>query len=103
MCEGEGVGIERVKVCEDGCEGATTFTSPSPFPIACIPSFTHTYTHTSWYKTLRILENVEHFWGKPELAGYYGYMHMNRLTFTLKWWAESLAFMSAIYAHPYLK
>ena len=30
------------------------------------------------------LENVEHCGGEPEQAGYYGYMHMNRLSFTLK-------------------
>ena len=49
---------------------------------------------------LEVLENVEHCGGEPEQAGYYGYMHMNRLSFTLKWWAESLAFMSAVYAQP---
>ena len=31
-----------------------------------------------------LLENVEHCGGKPEQAGYCGYMHMNRLSFTLK-------------------
>ena len=37
-------------------------------------------------------------WGR---ASYYGYMHMNRLSFTLKWWAESLAFMSVVYARTW--
>ena len=27
-------------------------------------------------------------------------MHMNRLSFMLKWWAESVTFMSAVYARP---
>ena len=27
-------------------------------------------------------------------------MHMNRLSFTLKWWAESLVFKSVVYAQP---
>ena len=29
-------------------------------------------------------ENVEHCRGEPEQAGYYGYIHMNGLSFTLK-------------------
>ena len=39
-------------------------------------------------------------WGRAWASSYYGYMHMNRLSFTLKWWAESLAFMSVVYARP---
>ena len=38
------------------------------------------YTHILYI----ILENVEHCGGEPEQAGYYGYMHINRLSFTLK-------------------
>ena len=37
--------------------------------------------------------NVEHCGGEPEQAAN---MHMNRLSFTLKWWAESVAFMSRL-------
>ena len=37
-------------------------------------------------------------WGRAWASSYYGYMHMNRLSFTLKWWAE--LFMSVVYARP---
>ena len=43
------------------------------------------------------LENVEHCGGEPEQAAS---LHMNRLSFTLKLQAESLVFMSVIYARP---
>ena len=49
---------------------------------------------------VELLENLEHCQGKPEQAVYYGFMHMNKLSFMLKWWAESLTFMSATYACP---
>ena len=42
-------------------------------------------------------ENVEHCGGEPEQAATTATLHTNRLSFTLKW-AESVAFMSAIYA-----
>ena len=44
------------------------------------------------------MENVEHCWGEPELTAIWP--HMNRLSFMLKSWAESLAFISAVYARP---
>ena len=34
--------------------------------------------------SLAVQQNVEHCGGEPEQVGYYGYMHMNRLNFTLK-------------------
>ena len=37
-------------------------------------------------------------WGRAWASSYN--MHMNRLSFTLKWWAETVAFMSVIYAWP---
>ena len=40
------------------------------------------------------LENVEHCGGEPEQAA-----NMNRLTWMLKSWAESVVFTSAIYVH----
>ena len=39
-------------------------------------------------------------WGRAWASSYYSYMHNNRLSFTLKWWAESLVFMSVLYARP---
>ena len=44
-----------------------------------------------------LLENAEHWGGEPEQAPN---MHMDRLSCMLKWWAESVAFMSVIYAQP---
>ena len=44
-----------------------------------------------------MLENVEHCGGEPEQAAIL-WLHMDRLSYTLKSWAESLAFMSAVYA-----
>ena len=49
------------------------------------------------HKKLEVLENVEHCGGEPEQAAN---MHMNRLSFTLKLWAESVVFMSVVYAWP---
>ena len=43
-----------------------------------------------------LLENVEHCGCEPEQAAN---LHMNRLNFTLKLWAESLEF-SVMYARP---
>ena len=41
-------------------------------------------------------------WGQAWASSYiyYGYMHMNTLSFMVKWWTESLAFMSVVYAWP---
>ena len=46
---------------------------------------------------LCILENVKHCGGEPEQAAN---MHMNRLSFMLKWWAEAVAFMGVVYVRP---
>ena len=39
-------------------------------------------------------------WGRAWASSYCGYKYMNRLSFTLKWWVESLAFVSVVYARP---
>ena len=65
------------------------YLSPHATRWTCV--FTPTQ-RVSW-----LLENVEHCGGEPEQAVN---MHMNRLSFTLKWWAESVAFMSVIYVRP---
>ena len=51
-----------------------------------------------WYNT--ITRKCTTLWGRAWASSYYGNLHMNKLSFTLKWWADSLAFMSAVYARP---
>ena len=57
---------------------------------------------TSWqpYCMSKLLENVEHCGGEPEQAAN---MHMNRLSFVLKWWAESERLWMSFMHDPYLK
>ena len=63
--------------------------------ISQIPCAHKTLKIIIWSPYIAILENVGHCWGEPEHALW---LHMNRLSITLKSWAESLVFMSAVYA-----
>ena len=57
------------------------------------------YSYELRFKTI-LLENVKHCGGEPEQAAN---MHMNTLSFTLKWWAESECLCVSFMHNPYLK
>ena len=61
-----------------------------------------TYAWTKLYTKVMswITRKCRTLWGRAWASSFNGYMHMNRLSFMLKWWAESLAFMSVVYAQP---
>ena len=79
----------------------------------CCESQPHTHTQSTRRpqpfhivhstSTIRLTRKCRTLQGWAWASSYYCYIHMNRLSFTLKWWAKSLVFMSVAYANdPYL-
>ena len=96
VCTGEGTYIYMRTNSSESCSGfcrqfitqmarqLVSASYSSLLVLIKVHSFQLFFTLKQLYITFEVLENVEHCGGEPEQAGYYGYMDMNKLSFTLK-------------------
>ena len=72
--------------------------------IMCVLQSVNAQLVMSLFNSLIMPRKCRRFWGRAWASSYYGYIHMDRLSFTLKWWAESLMFIWVLFMYdPYLK